>query len=260
MALAPIGMTEPNYMRSEGAPSRILYQFSQPFDVAEQDFSAFDFDESFCRKILEHAGDDFAGGVHVAGDFFLRFGDFVAAALFVCRNQIRGEALVESLEKHLLDCPDGLRITFGRIFKDERTDVNVRIHEASANGRGDDEYVRVFFGGDDGFECELLDDAKGGRNAEFVGMGAVERDFAAFVRDEAHADASAQNEDNAEACGAVATYQLILAEAFCDGALRNNRFFFWRKICPKWNVGENLVDGSCDWFCGHGWVPLWGNI
>ena len=168
--------------------------------------------------------------------------------------------MVKSLEKHLLDCPDGLRITFGGAFEDERTDVNVRIHEASANGRGDDEYGRVFFGGDDGFECKLLDDAKGGRNAEFVGMGSVERDFAAFVRDEAYADASAQNEDNAETCGAVATYQLILAEAFCDGALRNNRFFFWRKICPKRNVGKNLADGSCDWFCGHGCIPLWGNI
>ena len=88
MALAPIGMTEPYYMHSEGVPSRILYQLSQPFDVAEQDLSAFDFDESFRCKILEHAGDDFAGRIYVACDFFLRLFEFVASVLFVGQNQI----------------------------------------------------------------------------------------------------------------------------------------------------------------------------
>ena len=55
-------------------------------------------------------------------------------------NDVSGEALVKSLEKHLLDCPNCLRITFGGAFEDECTDVNVRIHKASANGRGNDKH------------------------------------------------------------------------------------------------------------------------
>lgn len=73
-----------------------------------------------------------------------------------------------------------------------------------------------------------MDHAGGGRNAKFVRVRSVKRDFATFIRDEAHADASAQNEDNPEASGTVAANNLVFIKVLDHRALRNKRFFFKR--------------------------------
>ncbi len=99
--------------------SLFLKDFLQPFDIAEYDFPTFDFDKALGGEILEHAGDDFAGGIHVASDFFLGFLDFWLACALVGVNEVSGEALVEFFEEHLLDCPNRLRITFRLLFKDK---------------------------------------------------------------------------------------------------------------------------------------------
>ena len=72
-----------------------LKDFLQSVDVAEQDSAPLDFDKALGGEFLEHSCHHLAGRIHVAGDFFLRFLDFVFAGAFKSRNQVRGQALVE---------------------------------------------------------------------------------------------------------------------------------------------------------------------
>ena len=97
--------------------------------------------------------------------------------------------------------------------------MDVGVHQLGANGGRNDEYSCIFFGGDDCFKRELVDHARGCRNAKFVRVRTVKRDFPTFIRDEAHANASAQNEDDPEACGTVAADNLVFVEMLCQRAL-----------------------------------------
>ena len=99
--------------------------------------------------------------------------------------------------------------------------MDVGVHQLGANGGRNDEYSCIFFGGDDCFKRELVNHARGCRNAKFVRVRTVKRDFATFIRDKAHADASAQNEDNPEASGTVAADNLVFIKVLDHRALRN---------------------------------------
>ena len=101
---------------------------------------------------------------------------------------------------------------------------------------------RVFLGGDLGLESQLVNHARSGRYAKLVGVGTVQGDFASFVRDESHANPSAQDKDNPEARGLAVVNHLVLAEALCDATVRNHRLFFGRKILPKGQIRKEVTE------------------
>ena len=106
------------------------------------------------------------------------------------------------------------------------------------NGEG----VFVSFGGFKGLKGQLVNHARSGRYAKLVGVGAVQGDFATFVRDESHANPSTQDKDNPEARGLAVVNHLVLAEALCDATVRNHRLFFGRKILPKGQIRKEVTE------------------
>ena len=222
--------------------SAFLPDLPQAFDVAEPDGAALDFDEAPGREFAEHAGHHLAGGIHVAGDFFLGLLDLGAAGAVVHRDEVHGEPLVEPLEQHGLYRPDGLRVALGLLLENECAHVDVGFHQLRANGRGDHQDGGVPVGGDFGVECQLADDARRGRYAHVALAGAVERDFAALVRYQADADRPAQDKDYPEARGTVAGHELALGEALRDRAQRDGRLLVRRKVFPEGEPVEHLAD------------------
>lgn len=102
-----------------------LQKFFNAWDVPQNDMSALDLDEALGGEMTQHACHDLTSGIYIAGDLLLRDIKIRFAMFFIARDEVRREALIETLEQHLLDDPYRLRIPPRLSLEDELFDVDV---------------------------------------------------------------------------------------------------------------------------------------
>lgn len=118
-------------------------------------------------KFSEHASDNLSGRIYIASDFFLRLLNFKLSTLFIGGHKVRSQALIELFEKHHLQSPERLRKTFRFFFKDQSLHVDVRLHQLSTDGSGNDEHRRILDRRDFRFKGQLVNHARRRGNAKY---------------------------------------------------------------------------------------------